>query len=149
MNRNTLRTIHLTFATIAMSLIVLFWTSTVISELFLSQQAIAQLKHFIAYAMILMIVSMAITGATGMKMGRKSKHPKISAKRKRMPIVASNGLLVLVPCALFLSGKAGQGEFDTLFYVVQGIELVAGLVNMTLMGLSMRDGKAIRKPKNS
>ncbi|MDO4907991.1 hypothetical protein [Neisseria sp.] len=148
MNRNTLRTVHLTAAATAMGLIVLFWTSTVISELFLSYQAVARLKQFIVYAMILMIASMALAGAAGMKMGGKSKHPKISAKRKRMPVIALNGLLVLVPCALFLNGKAGRGEFDGVFHAVQMVELIAGFINMSLMGLSMRDGKAIRKPKN-
>jgi hypothetical protein len=32
------------------------------------------------------------------------------------------------------------GSFDTSFYVVQTIEVIAGPINLTLMGLNVRDG---------
>jgi hypothetical protein len=35
---------------------------------------------------------------------------------------------------------ANAGRFDTLFYGVQGLELVAGAVNVVLLSLNMRDG---------
>nr|WP_272209936.1 hypothetical protein [Marinicella sp. W31]MDC2875782.1 hypothetical protein [Marinicella sp. W31] len=57
-----------------------------------------------------------------------------------MPIIAINGIVVLIPCALFLSAKAEAGEFDTLFYAVQAVELVSGAVNIALMGMNMHDG---------
>ena len=59
---------------------------------------------------------------------------------RRMPIIAANGLLVLIPAALFLSWKAATDEFDSAFYAVQALELVAGAVNFTLLALNMRDG---------
>ena len=57
-----------------------------------------------------------------------------------MPFIAGNGLLILIPAALFLASKARAGEFDTWFYVVQALELLAGATNITLLGLNMRDG---------
>jgi hypothetical protein len=57
-----------------------------------------------------------------------------------MPLIAANGLLVLIPSALFLASKASAGEFDTAFYAVQAIELAAGAANIMLLGLNMRDG---------
>lgn len=92
---------------------------------------------------------MALTGATGFKMGGKSKHPKIVSKKKRMPFIALNGLLILLPCAFYLCHKANLGQFDSVFYTVQAVELVAGFVNLVLMSLSMKDGMMIRKPKQS
>ena len=59
---------------------------------------------------------------------------------KRMPFIAANGLLILVPAAIFLDQWASAGAFDTKFYLVQAVELLAGAVNLTLMGLNMRDG---------
>jgi hypothetical protein len=47
---------------------------------------------------------------------------------------------VLVPCAIILDRWAAAGAFDASFYAVQAIELVAGAVNLTLMGLNVRDG---------
>jgi len=32
------------------------------------------------------------------------------------------------------------GEFATVFYAVEAIELVASAMNITLLGLNMRDG---------
>lgn len=86
-------------------------------------------------------------GATGMKMGGKSKHTAIAAKRRRMPFIAANGMLILLPCAFFLNNRASAGQFESVFYIVQIVELIAGMANLTLLGLSMKDGFSIRKPK--
>jgi hypothetical protein len=57
-----------------------------------------------------------------------------------MPFIAGNGLLILIPAALFLDRLASRGEFGALFYAVQTLELIAGAVNLTLMSLNARDG---------
>jgi hypothetical protein len=57
-----------------------------------------------------------------------------------MPFIAVNGLLVLIPCAIFLNRWAAAGTLDSTFYLVQGLELLAGAANLTLMGLNIRDG---------
>jgi len=57
-----------------------------------------------------------------------------------MPLVAVNGVLILIPSALYLSFKANADSFDTAFYAVQILELVAGAANLTLLGFNMRDG---------
>ncbi|OPH38307.1 hypothetical protein [Moraxella lacunata] len=147
MTRDTLRTLHKFTAIIATLLIGTFWTSTLISEIFLSEEAVIWVKNAIAYGVFLLMLAMAMTGVSGMKMGAKSKHPKILAKKKRMPMIAVNGLLILLPCAFYLCHKASAGEFDTVFYAVQGVELLAGTVNLRLMFLSMKDGFGIRKSK--
>ena len=147
MNRNILRQIHLTAALSSCLLIVAFWSSTVLSELFLSYQAVANVKQVIVYALIVQVLSMVITGVTGMKMGRRSKNKRIAAKRKRMPIIALNGLLILIPCAVFLNMRASVGAFDGVFYGVQVVELVAGMVNFSLMVCSMKEGWEIRHAK--
>lgn len=149
MNRETLRHIHLIASRTAFLCILTFWTSTLISELFLSQDMVIWVKNAIAYGVFLLIVAMAVTGATGFKMGGKSKHRNIVAKKKRMPFIALNGLLVLLPCAFYLCYRANLGQFDGVFYGIQAVELVAGFVNLVLMGLSMKDGMSIRKPKQS
>ena len=83
---------------------------------------------------------MAATGGTGFALARPRKGNIIEAKKKRMPLIAANGLLVMIPSALFLYTKAASQEFDSAFYVVQAIELGVGLVQLTLMGRNFRDG---------
>ena len=121
-------------------MIFIFWTSTAITELFASHETVATVKALILKGMFILIPAMAIVGGSGMSMGRRRKDALTRAKKKRMPIIAVNGLLILVPAAWFLAGKAAAGEFDAVFYTVQVIELVAGAANLTMMGMNIRDG---------
>ena len=45
-----------------------------------------------------------------------------------------------MPCAVVLNRWAAAGSFDTGFYIVQAIELIAGASNLVRMGLNARDG---------
>lgn len=120
--------------------ILSFWTSTVAVELFASHAAIAMVKSWILYGMIVLIPAMAIVGATGMSLGRKRRDRLTKAKKTRMPVIAANGILILVPAAFYLASKANVGAFDGWFYAVQAVELVAGAANITMMGLNICDG---------
>jgi hypothetical protein len=51
-----------------------------------------------------------------------------------------NGLLILLPAAIVLNQWAASGSFDAKFYIVQGLELLAGAINQLLMSFNMRDG---------
>ncbi|MDP3823979.1 MAG: hypothetical protein Q8R33_21115 [Burkholderiales bacterium] len=131
---------HLIAGLLALLCLVTFFLSTVLTELLGSHAAIAQLKAMIvAPGLWIMIPAMVAVGASGMFLGKSRKGRLVGAKRKRMPFIAANGLLVLVPCAIVLNRWAAAGSFDTSFYVVQVIELVAGAINLLLMGLNARD----------
>lgn len=54
------------------------------------------------------------------------------------------GFFVLIPAALFLASKARVGEFDTAYYTVQALEVLAGATNITLLALNMRDGLRLK-----
>ena len=136
-----LSTLHKTSALIATGLIATFWTTTVFAELFLTRPEITAVKTAIPYGMILLVPMIATAGATGYRQARGRTAGVIGAKRRRMPIVAINGVLALVPAALFLSIKAQAGQFDTSFALVQAAELAAGAVNLGLMLLNVRDGR--------
>ncbi|MCE7998478.1 MAG: hypothetical protein HEP70_06450 [Rhodobiaceae bacterium] len=141
--------IHATAGVIGFLTILTFWSSTVISELFTSYETIASVKTLVLWGMCVLIPAMIIAGASGMNLGQKRNDPLIAAKKKRMPFIAANGLLILVPAAIYLQSKATSGSFDTMFYTVQTIELIAGATNLTLMGLNIRDGRAMTTYKRS
>ena len=103
MSRILVGRIHLVAGLLAFALIVTFWTSTVVSELFLGVAAVAAVKQAILWGMLLLIPAMAAVGGTGFRLGGKSKAPIIATKRRRMPVIALNGLLILVPSAFFLA----------------------------------------------
>lgn len=135
--------IHAFAGTLALATISTFWTSTLISELFGSHETIAAVKTAILYGMGLLIPAMATAGATGTGLGKGWKLPQVAAKSRRMKIIAANGLLILLPSAVFLALRAQAGQFDTAFYAVQALELIAGAANITLLSLNLRDGLAL------
>lgn len=132
--------IHAAAAMLTLLFLAAFWMSTVVSELFLSASAVAQVKIAIAYALWGFLPVMMLTAASGFLMGGKGRHPLLLAKRRRMPFIAINGLLILVPVAVFLSLRAQAGLLDRAFYGVQALELAAGAANLALIGLNIRDG---------
>ena len=131
----------ITAATLAMLLIATFWTSTLISELFLDTPAVVAVKHTIAvYGLVCLVVLMAMTGGSGAALGRGRTGRLVEEKKKRMPLIVANGVIIMIPSAIFLNVKATDGAFDTWFYGVQTLELAVGVVQLTLMGKNFRAG---------
>jgi hypothetical protein len=141
--------LHAAAGVLSFLFIATFWSSTVVSELFLSHGEVASVRNAIVYSFMVFVPCMAITGTTGFAMGGKSSTPILVTKRRRMPFIGLNGLVVLIPAAIFLNIKAQMGEFDAVFYSVQLLELLAGATNLVLMGLNIRDGRRITSQANS
>ncbi|QKE39811.2 hypothetical protein [Ferrovum myxofaciens] len=131
---------HAIAGTTAMLIIAGFWMSTLVSEVFLDYAAVAAVKHAIVYGLYLLVPFMAATGGSGFVLSKTRKGWLLDQKKKRMAIIGTNGLFVMIPAAIFLNGKAAASEFDALFYAVQGVELIVGIVQLTLMSMNFRDG---------
>lgn len=132
--------VHAIAGTMAMVIIASFWSSTLVSELFLDYAAVASVKQTIVYGFFLLVPCMAATGGTGFKLSKTRIGAVVGQKRKRMAIIGANGLLLMIPLALFLNGKAMAEEFDTAFNAAQLVELTIGAVQLTFIGLNFRDG---------
>lgn len=117
-----------------------FWLSTAWVEAFGTQAQLVSLKVAIPWGLCVLIPAIAIAGGTGFVRARGRRAGVFGAKARRMPIIAANGLLLLTPSALFLAAKAASGDLDMAFNAVQALELGAGAVNLTLLGMSIRDG---------
>lgn len=136
--------IHALAGVIALLTIAVFWTSTVVAEAFLSVAAVARVKTGILFGMFLLAPALMVTAGSGFSLAGKRGEALLAAKKRRMPFVAANGLLILLPAAFFLQGRAVAGDFGACFYAVQAIELLAGGANLVLMGLNLRDGLRLR-----
>lgn len=137
--------LHVAAGTVALLTVTCFWISTAAAELTGSAETIAAVKAAILAGMVVLIPAMIIAGASGFSLGKDWRSPVVQQKKRRMRIIAANGLLVLLPSAYVLAGWAGAGRFDAAFVVVQGLELVAGAINIALLSLNMRDGLALRR----
>ncbi|WP_324754107.1 hypothetical protein [Roseovarius sp. Pro17] len=134
------KAIHPIAGAIAFITIVGFWLSTAISELFMGAQVVTTVKIMIPWGFFILLPALMAVGGSGFRLAKKMRGPLVTAKKKRMPFIAANGILILIPSALYLSYKAQAGALDAAFYAVQAVELIAGAVNIALLGLNMRDG---------
>jgi hypothetical protein len=137
--------LHALAGGLGLALIAIFWTATVASELCGSPAAIAVVKTAILWGLVLLIPAMAAVGASGFRLARGRGGAIVRRKRRRMPVIALNGLVILVPCAVFLADRAAAGMFDAAFFAVQGVELAAGAANIALMGQNLRDGRRLAR----
>ncbi|TIX00796.1 MAG: hypothetical protein E5V59_05865 [Mesorhizobium sp.] len=137
--------IHAAAGAIALITVSAFWLSTATVELLGDATAITTVKNYVLAGMVVLIPAMIIAGASGFSLSKGWKSPVVARKKWRMRIIAANGLLVLVPSAFLLSSFAAAGRFDSLFTIVQAIELLAGATNIALLSLNMRDGLSLRR----
>lgn len=136
-----LKQAHFIARLLATLTIVTFCLSTVIVELFGSHESVATVKALIVMpGLFVLVPAIAATGGSGFFLSKTRQGRLVETKKKRMLFITANGLLVLIPCAIFLKRWSAAGAFDSTFYLVQGLELLAGAVNLTLMGLNIRDG---------
>jgi hypothetical protein len=134
------RRVHPVAGGLALLTILLFWTSTVGVELFGDHDDIVAVKQSIVWGLLVLMPALAATGGTGFAVGGHSTDPRVLAKKRRMQVVAAIGILVLAPSVLYLGTTTTPNDLGTYFYAVQGVELVAGTINITLMSLNVRDG---------
>ncbi len=131
---------HLVSAAVAAATILSFLVSSIAAELLGGPAQIAQVKRLVAWGLLLIVPAMAATGATGMLLAAGRSGRLLRAKLRRTLLAAANGVLVLAPAALYLDRLAQRGELGRTFVVVQLVELAAGLANLLLVGLNVRDG---------
>ncbi len=141
------RFVHPIAGALAMLLIGMFWIATVTAELSGVEAWVIQVKTTIPWGLLVLIPALAAVGGTGFALAGGRRGALIAAKKSRMPVIAGNGLLVLIPAALFLAGRARAADFDAVFYAVQLIELTAGAVNFGLLALNVRDGSRITRAR--
>jgi len=135
------KNIHFIGGLLATLTIATFFLSTLGVELFGTHETVAMVKSLIVMpGLFILVPAIAATGGSGVFLSRSRQGRLVEAKKKRMPFITANGLLVMIPCAIFLNRWAAAGTFDTTFYVVQTLELLVGVVNLTLMGMNIRDG---------
>ena len=139
--------VHAGAGTVAMILIAGFLTATLISELLLDTTAVLAVKKAILAGLCLLIPAFAVTGGSGFSLARGRHSPAIESKRRRMKILAANGLLILLPLAILLYLRAAAGLFDGLFYAMQTLEVLAGFVQLALLVLNFRDGRKMTRGK--
>jgi len=147
--KNMITTLHKSAAILAFLLILSFFISSLFVELFGRHEDIVLVKTMIFYGIWVLIPTMAVTGITGAKMAPKVKSGPIASKKKRMPFIALNGLLILTPAAIYLHYLAKIGQFDGVFYGIQIVELIAGFTNLTLMALNIRDARKVKSKTRS
>jgi len=105
--------IHPAAGVLAILTVATFWLSTALTELFASQAVVTAVKTAIPWGFLLLIPALAAAGGSGFALAKGRRGGLIGAKIKRMPLIAANGILVLIPSALFLASKARAAGPDS------------------------------------
>jgi hypothetical protein len=137
MSRPVLVRVHLVAAVGAVVVIVTFLISSTVTELIGTAGEVHALRHDIMLGLPLLIACLATVALTGRRLGGRSKAPVVRRKQRRMQLVAAIGLVILVPCAVVLNYRAMSALEIT--------ELAAGALNLALLGLNFRDGRALTR----
>ena len=144
MSRTTLVAIHGIAGAAALLTIMSFWISALAAELILTTAGVVAVRTAILYAVPVLVISMIAAGASGARLAGRSRAPVVVAKRRRTMLAATNGLVVLIPSAVFLGLRAQDGLLGAPFALVQVVELIAGAANIVLLGLNMKAGLVMR-----
>lgn len=108
--------VHLAAALLATLTIATFFLSTVAVELFGAHDAVASAKALIVMpGLFILVPAFAATGGSGLFLSKSRQGRLVEAKKKRMPFIAANGLLVLVPCAIVLNRWAASVCVSSMF----------------------------------
>ena len=86
------------------------------------------------------MLSMIATGLTANKLYPGILKGQFKIKQIRLKIAAANGVLILLPAAIVLARWSELSEFGVLYWTVQALEIIVGLINITMIGLNIRDG---------
>ena len=108
-----MKQVHFIAATVATLTLAACFVSTLLVEFLGSSDAVAHVKRLIVLPGLLILVpAIAATGGTGFALSKSRQGRLVDAKKKRMPFIAVNGLMILIPCAILLDSWASQSAFD-------------------------------------
>jgi hypothetical protein len=139
MERNMFKRLHRLAGIAALLLAVSFLSVTTYAELSHNATLIYKAKRFVVLAIPFMLLFMPLSALSGKKMAGNSKNSIIKRKNRRLRFIAANGA-ILVTLAIWLYLKAAGRHFDMGFWILQGLELALGLLNIVLLSLMARDG---------
>jgi hypothetical protein len=130
---------------IAFELIVCFMISSLSSEFLGDYIIIATVKKSIFYTLPLLIICMILTGLSARKLALL--YPNIPYSLlviRRVKYIGLNGVVFLAPIATVLNYLAQNKNLGIMFYLLQSLEIVFGLINITFFIKIFRDEKKLK-----
>ncbi|EKQ58190.1 MULTISPECIES: hypothetical protein [unclassified Clostridium] len=130
----------------AFLLILCFMTSSLISEFLGDYIIIATVKKSIFYTLPLLIICMILTGISARKLALL--YPNIPYNLlviRRVKCIGLTGVVFLAPIATVLNYLAQNKNLGAMFYLLQSLEIVFGLINITFFIKIFRDEKKFKE----
>ena len=128
--------------------LVTFFLSTIIIESLGDHEQIKWLKLLIMiFALGLIAPFTIIIGKTGKKVSKGHDPKMLKKKSKLFKTMQRIGPFVLAPTGIALYFMARSDSFNTVFYTIQLIELIAQLTSIVLIIIAINTGIQLRKMK--
>lgn len=140
------RVVHVGSAVLGGLCVALFLAASLGAEAVGPPSAVAWVKRLVVWpGLALLVPALMVAGISGRVLAGPRPAGLARTKLARMRWIAVNGACVLVPCALLLDAWAAHGLLDGRFMSVQGVELIAGAVNLALIVRNARDGRRLTR----
>ncbi|BCZ45365.1 hypothetical protein psyc5s11_14320 [Clostridium gelidum] len=127
---------------IAFVLIISFMISSLTAEFLGDYILIVIVKKSIFCTLPLLIICMSITGISTRKLALL--YPNLPYNRlvvRRVKYIGLNGVMFLAPLATVLNYLAQNNSIESIFYLLQSLEILFGLINIFLFTKIFRDEK--------
>lgn len=137
------KSIHAIAGVIGFICILAFVVSTVVTAAFGGPEAYTTVKGYIFLGCFVLVLALLVAGGTGVSLLGKRQELLALTKQTRGPIGFMTSLIILLPSAFFLARWSAAGNFSTMFFMVQALEIAASTVVIAMIGLNIRDGMAL------
>ena len=141
-DKTTVKKLHKIAGTLALLVILTFFSFSLYAELARDLQLIRMVKTGILYGILLLFVIMPAVVVSGKKSAGTTTSPIVGRKLKRMKLIAADALILIV-LAMVLYHRAVNNMIDQTFVAIQLIEFVFGLLNAVFLILMIRDGRIL------
>lgn len=129
----------------AFVLIICFMTSSLVSEFFGDYSLIATVKKSIFYTLPFLIICMIITAISARKLNLLYTNiPYDQLVIRRVKYIGLNGVIFLAPLATVLNYLAQNHNFGSIFYLLQSLEIICGLINIIFFTKMFKDKKKLK-----
>jgi hypothetical protein len=121
-------------------------TSSLIAEFLGDYIIIATVKKSIFYTLPLLIIFMILTGLSARKLALL--YPNIPYSLlviRRVKCIGLTGAVFLAPIATVLNYLAQNRNLGAMFYLLQSLEIVFGLINIIFFIKIFRDEKKLKE----
>ena len=132
--------IHASAGTFAMLFLLVFLAAMLFSELKYQPADMISVQQVIFQTIGFYFFLLLMSGGIGLLLGKERKGRIVEMKKKRMLAIIACSIFILLPCNYVLSNYDLDSGGMPFMRTLEGIEVIAIVILITLLGFNFKDG---------